>query len=116
MILVAVATLSLSTWAYAADQQGSMSTGSPSDTSTQKPGDSKIAGEQSGFPNPAFPKVEGKLSKIEGDSYTIQDSNGQTTRLFVDDKTKKDVNLKLGDEVTAERTIQGYAKSIEPRK
>jgi hypothetical protein len=115
MILVAVAALSLSTWTYAASEQGSSSTSQRSDMSAPK-SDSKIAGEQSGFPNPAFPKVEGKLSKIEGDSYTIQDNNGQTTRLFVDDKTQKDVNLKLGDEVTAERTIEGYAKSIQPRK
>ena len=128
-ILVAVAAiLSVGTWAYANEQgmssQGSGTAGQKQDQSgfstvgprpgmaAPQSGDPQIAGEQSGFPHPDFPKVEGKLLKIEGDHYTIQDSDGYLTRLRVDEKTKKEGNLQLGDNVTAERTIGGYAKWI----
>ncbi len=113
--------------AYAASEQGMSSQGAGGQKQDQgsfsnvgprsgmpspHSGDPQIAGEQSGFPSPDFPKVEGKLLTIESDYYTIQDSDGYLTRLRVDNKTKKEGNLQLGDNVTAYRTIGGYAKWI----
>jgi hypothetical protein len=45
--------------------------------------------------------VEGRVVKIEGDSYLVKDISGREVRLHVDDRTSKDGNITIGDTVQA---------------
>jgi hypothetical protein len=65
-------------------------------------------------PGPAFQMVEGKLNKIDGDIYVVEDYNGNEVRLYVGKDTKKlRGNKKVGDTVRAEITRGGFANSIQ---
>jgi hypothetical protein len=76
-------------------------------------------------PGPAFTTVDGKITKIEGSVYTIQNettgyqNHGSTTnvnemKIFVGQQTKKlHGEKKVGDKVRAEITQGGFANSIQ---
>lgn len=58
-------------------------------------------------------KIEGKVSKIEGEYVFIKDYDGKVHKLHTDDSTKKTGDIKAGAEVEAEATDMGHAKSIK---
>jgi hypothetical protein len=45
--------------------------------------------------------VEGRVVKIDGDSYLVKDISGREVRLHVDGRTSKDGNITIGDHVQA---------------
>jgi hypothetical protein len=67
----------------------------------------------------AIPEViEGEIRNIRGQDFLIRDIRGQEIRLHVDDHTKKDGNLTVGDHVVARLNNSispGYAASILKR-
>ncbi len=65
-------------------------------------------------PGPAFQTIDGKVQKIDGDVYTVEDYNGNQIRLVVGKETKKLRGpKKVGDTVRAEVTRGGFANSIQ---
>jgi hypothetical protein len=46
--------------------------------------------------------IEGKVVKIDGDSYLVKDISGREISLHVDGKTSKDGNITIGDIVHAQ--------------
>ena len=74
-------------------------------------------------PGPAFTTIDGKLTKIEGDTYVVQTSiedyrgvrvNANEVRVYVGKQTKKlGGEKKVGDTVRAEITRGGFANSIQ---
>lgn len=48
------------------------------------------------------PLIEGKVVKIEGDSYLVKDISGRELSLRVDGTTSKDGNITIGDSVLAQ--------------
>ena len=64
---------------------------------------------------PAFKMVEGKLTKIDGDVYVLEDYEGNEVRMHVGKDTKKltKVAKKPGDSVRAEVTRGYHANSIQ---
>jgi hypothetical protein len=76
-------------------------------------------------PGPAFTTVDGKVAKIEGPVWTIQNEStgyqnyGSTTnvsemKIYVGQQTKKlHGEKKVGDKVRAEITRGGFANSIQ---
>jgi hypothetical protein len=65
-------------------------------------------------PGPAFQTIDGKVQKIDGDVYTVEDYNGNQVRLVVGKETKKLRGpKKVGDTVRAEVTRGGFANSIQ---
>jgi uncharacterized protein YdeI (BOF family) len=46
--------------------------------------------------------IEGKVVKIEGDSYLVKDISGREVRLHVDGTTAKDGNITIGDVIQAQ--------------
>jgi hypothetical protein len=60
-------------------------------------------------------KVKGEVLKAEGDSFIIKDtSSGKEMKLSVekDVKAKLDRPIKVGDQIEADLTPEGYAKEI----
>jgi hypothetical protein len=60
-------------------------------------------------------KVKGEVLKADGDNFTIKDkSTGKEVKLSVekDIKAKLERPLKVGDQIEAELTPEGYAKEI----
>lgn len=74
-------------------------------------------------PGPAYMTIDGKVSKIEGDVYTVQSSapdylgngiNVNEVRVYVGQETKKlHGDKKVGDKIRAEVTRGGFANSIQ---
>ena len=76
-------------------------------------------------PGPAYTMVDGKISHIEGNVYTVQSESanyqnmGSTTnvnevRIVVSNETKKiRGEKKVGDKIRAEVTQGGFANSIQ---
>ena len=74
-------------------------------------------------PGPAFQTIDGKLSKIEGNVYVVEeyitnyrgeDVKENEVRVFVGKETKKlNGNKKVGDTIRVEMTRGGFANSIE---
>ena len=65
-------------------------------------------------PGPAHMMVEGKLTKIDGDVYVVQDYEGREVQIYVSKDTKKMRGPKKpGDSVRAEITAGGHANSIQ---
>ncbi len=81
--------------------------------------------EMDSKPGPAYMMVDGKISKIEGNVYTVQSESsnyqnlGSTTnvnevRIVVNQETKKlHGDKKVGDKIRAEVTFGGFANSIQ---
>jgi hypothetical protein len=65
-------------------------------------------------PGPAFQTVDGKLNKIDGSIYVVEDYTGKEMRLYVSKDTKKlKGEKKPGDLIRAEITKGGHANSIQ---
>lgn len=74
-------------------------------------------------PGPAYTTVDGKVTKIEGEVYTIQSNetdyrgnnmSANEMRLYVGQETKKlHGDKKVGDKIRAEVTRGGFANSIQ---
>lgn len=65
-------------------------------------------------PGPAYRTIDGKLHKIEGDIFVVEDYNGNEVRLYVGKDTKKlRGQKKVGDTIRAEMTRGGFANSIQ---
>lgn len=84
--------------------------------------DSEQSMQMDTSPGPAYLTIDGKVSKIEGNVYTLQTSspdylgNGTVNemRVFVGQETKKlRGDKKVGDKVRAEVTRGGFANSIQ---
>ena len=56
--------------------------------------------------------IKGEVTNVGSNYVTIQTSNGETTRVRVNDKTKMD-NVLKGDKVKAYVTDDGYASTIQ---
>lgn len=65
-------------------------------------------------PGPAYLMVQGKLTKIDGDVYVVEDYEGKEVRMYVSKDTKKmNGPKKPGDSIRAEITMGGHANSIQ---
>jgi hypothetical protein len=65
-------------------------------------------------PGPAFQTVDGKLNKIDGNIYVVEDYSGKEMRLYVSKDTKKvRGEKKPGDSIRAEITKGWHANSIQ---
>jgi len=58
------------------------------------------------------PKVKGELRRIDGPMYVVKDHAGREIRFLRDERTRMDVNPKVGDTIIADLEPQGYAYSI----
>jgi uncharacterized protein YdeI (BOF family) len=69
-------------------------------------------------PSTSSPLIEGRVLKIEGDSYFVRDISGKDVRLHVDRTTTKDGNITIGDSVQAQvDSVQSamHAESLNKR-
>lgn len=64
-------------------------------------------------PGPAWKTVGGTVKEIKGDSYTVEDYEGNQVKLYVGQGTKHIKQKKVGDTVRAEITRGGFANSIQ---
>lgn len=64
-------------------------------------------------PGPAWKTVGGTLKKVQGDSYTVVDYDGNQVVLRVGQGTKHVNKKKVGDTVRAEITRGGFANSVQ---
>jgi len=71
------------------------------------------AGPQDSKPGPAWKTVGGTVKKIQGDSYTVEDYDGNQVTLYVGQGTKHIHKKKVGDAVRAEITRGGFANSVQ---
>ena len=75
--------------------------------------DAPKAGPQDSKPGPAWKTVGGTVKKIQGDSYTVEDYDGNQVTLYVGQGTKHIHKKKVGDAVRAEITRGGFANSVQ---
>ncbi len=64
-------------------------------------------------PGPAWRTVGGTLKKVQGNSYTVEDYDGNQVVLRVGQGTKHINKKKVGDTVRAEITRGGFANSVQ---
>jgi hypothetical protein len=64
-------------------------------------------------PGPAWKTIGGTLKKVQGDSYTVEDYDGNQVVLHVGQGTKHIHKKKVGDTVRAEITRGGFANSVQ---
>lgn len=65
-------------------------------------------------PGPAWKTIGGKVKHIKGNTYTVEDYEGNQVQLYVGQETKHlHGNKKVGDPVRAEITRGGYVNSIQ---
>jgi hypothetical protein len=64
-------------------------------------------------PGPAWMTFGGTVKKIEGNTYTVEDYEGNHVSLYVGQGTKQIKHKKVGDTVRAEITRSGFANSIQ---
>lgn len=76
-------------------------------------GDALKAGHQDSKPGPAWKTVGGTVKKVQGDSYTVQDYDGNLVTLRVGQGTKHIHKKKVGDTVRSEITRDGFANSVQ---
>ena len=55
----------------------------------------------------------GTVKKVEGNTYTVEDYEGNHVDLYVGQSTKQIRQKKVGDTVRAEITRNGFANSIQ---
>ncbi|MDX2252341.1 MAG: hypothetical protein NW202_08650, partial [Nitrospira sp.] len=73
-----------------------------------------MAGHHDQKPGPAWRTIGGTVKQIKGDTYTVEDYEGNQVQLYVGQETKRvRGNKKVGDTVRAEITRGGYANSIQ---
>ena len=75
--------------------------------------DAPKAGHHDSTPGPAWRTVGGTLKKVHGDSYTVEDYDGNQVVLRVGQGTKHINKKKVGDTVRAEITRGGFANSVQ---
>ncbi len=75
--------------------------------------DAPKAGHQDSSPGPAWRTVGGTLKKVQTDSYTVEDYDGNQIVLRVGQGTKHIHKKKVGDTVRAEITRGGFANSVQ---
>jgi hypothetical protein len=83
----------------------------------------QASGKMDTAPGPAYTTIDGQVTKIEGEVYTVQsgypDSLGgsmgqKEIRMYVGRETKKlKGDKKVGDKIRAELTYGGFANSIQ---
>jgi len=71
------------------------------------------AGQHDNKPGPAWRTVGGTIKHVEGDSYTVEDYEGNQVKLYVGQGTKHIKKKNVGDTVRAEITRGGFANSIQ---
>lgn len=76
-------------------------------------GDAPQVGHQDSKPGPAWKTVGGTVKKVQGDSYTVEDYEGNQVTLYVGQGTKHINKKKVGDPVRAEITRGGFANSVQ---
>jgi len=76
-------------------------------------GDAPKASHQDSEPGPAWKTVGGTVKKIQGDSYTVEDYDGNQVTLYVGQGTKHIRKTKVGDTVRVEITRGGFANSVQ---
>lgn len=64
-------------------------------------------------PGTAWMTFGGTVKKIEGNTYTVEDYEGNHVSLYVGQGTKQVKQKKVGDTVRAEITRSGFANSIQ---
>jgi hypothetical protein len=65
-------------------------------------------------PGPAWRTIGGKVKDIKGNTYTVEDYEGNQVHLYVGQGTKQiRGNKKVGDTVRAEITRGGFANSVQ---
>lgn len=65
-------------------------------------------------PGPAFRTVSGKVVKVDGEYYDVEEYTGNRVRLMVGSKTVMiNGSKKVGDKIRAEITQGGYANSVQ---
>ncbi|MBX3305962.1 MAG: hypothetical protein KF751_07895 [Nitrospira sp.] len=65
-------------------------------------------------PGPAWKTIGGTVTRIKGDTYTVEDYEGNQVHLHVSRETKHlRGQKKVGDRVRAEITRDGFANSIQ---
>lgn len=64
-------------------------------------------------PGPAWMTFGGTVKKVEGNTYTVEDYEGNHVNLYVGQGTKQTKPKKVGDTVRAEITRGGFANSIQ---
>ena len=64
-------------------------------------------------PGPAWMTFGGTVKKIEGNTYTVEDYEGNQVKLYVGQGTKQIRKKKVGDTLRAEITRGGFANSIQ---
>jgi hypothetical protein len=71
------------------------------------------AGQHDSKPGPAWRTIGGTLKNVEGNTYTVEDYEGNQVNLYVGQGTKYIKQKKVGDTVRAEITRGGFANSIQ---
>lgn len=62
---------------------------------------------------PAWRTIGGTVKQIKGDTYMVEDYEGNEVQLYVGNETKHLRQKKVGDTVRAEITRGGFANSIQ---
>lgn len=99
--------LGLSGMAYAADMGPSGSpTGGAATAAEKAAGGAKEAGART---------ISGEVLKIDGENYVVKDASGKEVKLHVNMETKKEGDIKVGDEIEAQADASGHAVSIKAK-
>lgn len=56
--------------------------------------------------------LQGKLVKIEGESYVVTDASGKEVRVHVGKDTVLDGRIKVGDKIDAQVSADGHAATV----
>lgn len=105
----------LITPALAKDSQKKKSTHSSAKAANHSPhhGDALKTNQHDEKPGPAWMTFGGTVKKIEGNSYTVEDYEGNQVKLYVGQGTKHINKKKVGDALRAEITRGSFANSIQ---
>ena len=63
-------------------------------------------------PIPTDLTIKGDVQMIEGEFYFVKDTTGHQVRLHVNNETKLEERIKVGDKIEARVTSEGHATSI----
>jgi hypothetical protein len=82
-------------------------------STSQQTQEAPKAGQHDAKPGPAWKTVGGTVKQINGDTYLVEDFEGNQVKLYVGQGTKQINKKKVGDTVRAEITRGGFANSIQ---
>lgn len=105
--------------ALAKDSKNKKSSHSPAKAAAEAAGhvpeqaDAPKTIHQDSTPGPAWKTVGGTVKKVQSDSYTVEDYDGNQVTLRVGQGTKYIHKKKVGDTVRAEITRGGFANSVQ---